>query len=95
MAYFPNGTSGDIYMEKFCFQCRNWKSREDEDKDNEGCPIIDVHFSVNYTQCRNEKIKRILEILIPTGEDGFPRKCPMYEPNGECKGQMIFEETGK
>ena len=88
MAYFPNGTSGEIYQEKYCYQCKNWKLREGIAV--ESCPILDVHFSVNYSQCRNKDIKRILEMLWPTGKDGYPGQCSMFEHNGECEGQMTF-----
>ncbi len=88
MAYFPNGTSSDIYMEKYCERCLNWIDKNGDG--NFGCPILDVHFSVNYSQCRNKDIKRILEILWPTGKDGFPAECSMFRSSGECEGQMTF-----
>lgn len=87
MAYFPNATSAEMAMEDNCFQCKNRKIREDED--TEGCPISDVHYRGNYIQCKNSDIKAILEILWPT-KNNHPGKCSMFEPNGECRGQLTF-----
>lgn len=88
MVYFPNATSSEIAMEKNCYLCCNWKIRYDNE--TESCPIIDIHYARNYSQCKNGKIKAILEILWPTEKDGFPGRCSMFESNGECKGQLTF-----
>lgn len=96
MAYFPNGTSGDMYTEDWCEQCLNY--REDE-PDNLGCPVLDLHFAYNYKQCGKGKISKlyrsILEHFIPTGKDGFPEKCKMFieNPNADIPGQMKFEQV--
>lgn len=90
MAYFPNGTSGEIYLEDWCFQCKNWQQRKDED--GTGCPIMDVHFMFGYS----ERTRDILNALIPMDKEGiYPLQCRMYDWNGECRDQMTFEEKPK
>ena len=49
MAYFANGTSGDRYMEQWCFRCVNWR-----ETDNCGCIVWDFHIIFDYRQCGNE-----------------------------------------
>jgi len=88
MAYFPNGSAAEYYMAKYCFQCKNWKLRKDDEV--EGCPVIDVHLIGNYDQCENEEIQGLLERLWPSKENGDPDICSMYENNGECIDQMTF-----
>lgn len=91
MAYFPNGSSGDICMERYCERCLNWADRKDGR--GFGCPIWDAHHSGNYEQCKNKGVKEILEILWPTNKDLFPGECSMFRPNGECEGQMVFTQA--
>lgn len=80
MAYFPNGTSGLIYQEKWCFRCKH-------DSIDEGCPIWFFHLLKSYEWC-NDKDKRVLlDLFIPTREDGFPDKCKMFISNGDIEGQ--------
>lgn len=93
MAYFPNGSSGDYYLAEQCLQCINW--RDLKDGRGYGCPIWDAHQDANYDQCKDKKIKALLEILWPTKDDGFPGKCSMFQSNGDCKGQMIIEQALK
>lgn len=91
MAYFPNGTSGMIYVDQWCSRCTNWKDLDDGR--GCGCPIQDLHLAHNYDQVKNEDIKMILETFIPTKEDGFPDKCLMFtQAEGEIVGQMHFED---
>ena len=89
MAYFPNGTSGDIYLEKYCMLCLNWTDKQDGR--GFGCPIWDAHQVANYKQCGDEVIKEILEILWPSDDKHYPAKCSMFSPNGECEGQLKLE----
>jgi len=87
MAYFPNGTSGELYFEQWCSRCKNWKQRADED--TEGCPIWDAHMLLNY----DEKNEEALNALIPEDKDGNPLQCRMYDWNGEVRGQMRFTDN--
>jgi len=89
MAYFPNGSSGDYYQDKYCFRCLNYIDKGDDR--GIGCPIWDAHIITSYDQCKNKGVKEILEILWPTNKDGFPAECSMYQNNGECEGQMFFK----
>lgn len=83
MAYFPNGTSGMVYEEQWCVRCIHCPVPEQE----KWCAVWDAHQSCNYDQCKDPKIKILLEILIPTGKDGFPEKCTMFIPSGDVEGQ--------
>lgn len=42
MAYFSNGTDGQIYQEEFCLKCVNWVDLNDGR--GFGCPIMDAHM---------------------------------------------------
>ena len=42
MAYFSNGTDGQIYQEEFCLKCVNWVNLNDGR--DYGCPIMDAHM---------------------------------------------------
>jgi hypothetical protein len=91
MAYFPNGSSGINYHEKYCSRCKNLKDLDDGR--GFGCPIWDLHTVHNYDQVKNADFKRILESFIPTKENGFPAKCLMFEQaEGEIEGQLYFKE---
>lgn len=89
MAYFPNGASGDYYMEIYCMRCQNWRDRGDGR--GFGCPIWDAHTLNNYDQCKNPATEEILEILWPSKENGYPGKCSMFFHNGESVGQLTME----
>lgn len=87
MAYFPNGTSGMIYLDDWCSRCVHWKY--DQETQTAGCPIWDLHMLYNY-----EKDSRLfLDFLIPMTKDKlFADKCKMFiEQEGEIKGQLHFE----
>ena len=92
MAYFPNGASGDAYMERWCFRCVNWRDEEE----SLGCAVMDLHLISNYDQCGEDDVselyKEVLEHFIPTKDNGFPDKCTMFiEKSGaDITGQMTF-----
>lgn len=86
MAYFANGTEGLMYQERYCFQCANWKDREDGK--GEGCPIWDIHLFHAYDLCNDEGPgKQMLDYLIPMVPHTFSGgitsdvagECSMYE----------------
>ena len=96
MAYFPNGTSGMVYMERYCCRCKNWKDLDDGR--GFGCPIWDIHMIFNYDAVGkngNKDIKQILDTLIPTTKDKlYADKCSMFDWNEkDLQGQMKFKET--
>jgi hypothetical protein len=77
MAYFANGTEGDMFQEANCAFCVHWK--DDGDGRGEGCPVNDVHLLFSYELC-NKKAdpgKVILDTLI-TPE----MTCTMFHPHG-------------
>lgn len=71
MAYFPNGTSGQMYQEQYCDNCIH-------DKNND-CPILLLHLLWNYDQQEDETKRRTLETFIPSTEDGLSaEQCTMF-----------------
>lgn len=76
MAYFSNGTEGEVYRERFCDRCLY-------DERDGGCPIWFAHLAY----CHDEHGKpggAILDLLIPmlphTFSDGIT-----YKIAGECR----------
>ena len=67
MAYFPNGTSGEIFQNRQCSKCVHGQSAD--------CAVWTAHLLHNY-----EKDKRpVLDILIPMDADGiYPLDCEMF-----------------
>lgn len=81
MAYFPNGTAGDMYEAKYCNRCVH-----EGRVDGPGCPVMLAHVLFAYTLC-NEKEhpgKVILDLLIPEDEDGYPKQCAMFVESYEA-----------
>lgn len=95
MAYFPNGASGDRYMEQWCDRCVNWKP----DDCGEGCIVWDLHMIFDYDQCKDtpegKLWKTVLEHFIPTKKPEmlYPDKCRMFleKPDADCVGQEKFD----
>ena len=63
MAYYSNGTEGDI------FDCANCKLKDYP------CPIFYVQITYNYDAVNNETATGILNELVPQGK----RNCSFYE----------------
>ena len=78
MGYFANGTEALMYQEKYCFNCINY--RDKNDGRGPGCPIWDLHFLYDYELCNDkENIGKImLDVLIPMTEEGYNEKCAMF-----------------
>jgi hypothetical protein len=81
MAYFPNGTSGMMYEEQFCWNCVHWS-------DEGGCPVMDAHNLYNYDQIGDDKaaksLKTILDLLIPETKDGLgAEQCSMFRASAD------------
>lgn len=57
MAYFPNGTAGEMYEAKYCDHCIHQKP------DDGGCAVWLAHMLHNYDECN--KKDSILHLLIP------------------------------
>ena len=92
MAYFPNGTSGMIYQDQYCENCRNWRDMKDDR--GPGCPIWDLHLMMNRNQCKDTELgklwKKALDHFIPMDKDDvYPKECRMFLPieNPDVPGQ--------
>lgn len=82
MAYFSNGTEGELYIEAFCHRCIHNKG--------DGCAVWDAHLLYSYRDCNDDS--SILHILIPRSEDGLSNEqCRMFVMNPiadlEAEGQ--------
>ena len=71
MGYFPNGTEGMFYEEKYCNRCRH-----QGDETGKGCHVWFAHQLYNYDECSNKE--SILHILIPRNEKGENEQCTMF-----------------
>lgn len=71
MAYFPNGTSGEVFTEQ-CGRCRYGGSP---------CPIYLVQLEFNYKACNNQIASEILSQLVK--DDGT---CAMFKLDPEWFG---------
>lgn len=74
MGYFSNGTEGDIYRARWCSSCAN----DGDDVHEIGCAVWDAHLWHNTDQFSNDKVKAILETLIPRDDKGGNGKCHMF-----------------
>jgi hypothetical protein len=73
MGHFSNGSEGMMYLEQYCMNCRNW--HEDENHDEPGCPIWDLHLMHNGLACWQEA----LDFFIPLSENGLENlQCKMF-----------------
>lgn len=83
MAYFSNGSEGLDYESQYCDRCIHWTY--DQATATDGCPVWDAHMLHNYDQNGDEKVKSILDLLIPM--DGlYAAQCKLFvarEPRRE------------
>ena len=70
MAYFANGTDGEIYESTFCEKCVHYGE----------CPVWEAQYDYAYDLCNKKESpgKKILDMLIPIRPDGFAAKCTMF-----------------
>lgn len=73
MGYFPNGTSGRVYQEKYCENCVHDVNRD--------CAVWLAHLVTKY--CDNDgeasDAGKILDLLIPETDDGIGcKQCKMF-----------------
>ena len=72
MAYFPNGTSGLDYEDRYCRRCLHGDGRSAGQ-----CVVWLAHLDRNYDECN--KKDSILHMLIPMSKDGLSNlKCLMF-----------------
>ena len=80
MAYFANGTEGEVFGEQ-CSRC------EYEEKE---CPIQFVQVMYNYDACNNETATKILDHLVkPIGT------CRMFEVMQQGSDRHTFVHNPK
>lgn len=91
MGYFPNGTSGMDYMERYCFRCSNW--RDSGDGRGEGCPIMDLHLLWNYDAVGEDKDKTkelALNMFIKRDDKNCcNHRCAMFREKRKPKIKSI------
>lgn len=92
MAYFSNGTEGMMYESEYCDKCTHM---HDEKGEPYACSILELHYEFNYDQGGKTKagkaIKKVLETLIPTKENGFPGECTMFELDTKIKDDQYVK----
>ena len=72
MGYFPNGTAGMDYEDRYCSRCIH-----NGTPDGPGCAIWLAHLLHNYKECNNKK--SILHLLIPRSEGGLDNdQCKLF-----------------
>ena len=65
MGYFPNGTAGDDYENRYCCSCIHYPS----------CAVMEAHKDYNYRDCNDDT--SILHMLIPR-EGVVNQRCRMF-----------------
>ena len=75
MAYFSTGSEGDDYQLRWCQRCIHWPESAIAE-----CPVWTVQGDYNYERVNEPEhaIRKILDILIPSRDDGFPDQCRMF-----------------
>ena len=58
MGYFANGTAGEDFQCRFCFQCANWRLDEQNPDRGEGCPVWDAHLIAGSQHPEHAKNER-------------------------------------
>ncbi len=82
MAYFSNGTEGEMYREDFCHRCQHYNAGDEARE----CPVWSAHWYYAYGQSSNAELSSVLTMLIPmephTFKDGLTVKvagpCAMF-----------------
>ncbi len=78
MAYFSNGTEGELYRERYCYRCQHFS--EDGNRD---CPVWEIHWLYAYGQNTNPELSSVLSLLIPMVEH-ISKDGIQYRIAGEC-----------
>lgn len=85
MAYFPNGTSGEVFDQQCC-KCKYGQSP---------CPIAWVQTENNYEACNNPIARKILDYLVH--DDGTCAMWKQFKKDLEIdiNQQNLFEEENE
>lgn len=75
MAYFSNSSEAEVYENKWCKKCMNYRTRGN----HYGCPILDLHWfcDPNVFHDDDSRERKLLDSLIPM-KDGYPSRCSMF-----------------
>ena len=79
MAYFPNGSSFDIWERDNCAVCMHNGSGEHGDPP---CPLLGASFEFNYDQLKRgqEKLRGALSMIMGDGVGPCPMRLKNPEP---------------
>lgn len=86
MAYFPNGTAGELFESRECRNCVH------QPTDEQGCAVFDTHMLLNYDQTKNEHLRQALSLLIDDENNVLGSMCQMRiarDPN-RCQSTESF-----
>ena len=73
MGYFPNGTSGNAYQERYCERCAHDVNRD--------CAVWLAHLVTEHCDKDGETSEagKVLDMLIPETENGIGcKQCKMF-----------------
>ncbi len=87
MAYFPNGSSGDVFDEQ-CADCPlgyGWNdprqgSLFENEREPKPCPVALVQLEFNYKQVGNKDLERAMSVLVKDNGE-----CQVREQLLECR----------
>lgn len=75
MAYFPNGSSGEVLDEQ-CEDCPLGYGWSGVNQECGPCPTALVHLMLNYEQCKNPDLASAMRYLVAD--------------NGECQTRKLL-----
>ncbi len=85
MAYFPNGTAGEVFDEQCCKCIFGERS----------CPIAWVQMEYNYKACNIEVARAILDDLVKNdGTCAMFKMAPEIFMTPEARGQLTMFPRG-
>lgn len=83
--YFSNGTEGEMFQERNCFQCLHWKDNADHE---EVCQVWFAHELFSGDKSK----RRVLDMLIPDGDPTVVR-CKMFVEQAPCSEFRVHDES--
>ena len=73
MAYFPNGTSAEIYEAEYCRRCLHHRGADGRSM----CPIMMLHMIYNYDLC-NQPDNWLDELIPRTADRVDNEQCTLF-----------------
>ena len=86
MAYFPNGTAGELFESRECFDCIHEGPPE-----GPGCAIMLIHLVWNYDQCDNEQLQDVMQALIDDEGQPLGKMCQMRVAKEDDPNQISLD----